>query len=266
MPGAFWLAYVESRAPQRSSWSRLILTFLAGAVSVSGVFAFHHMVEIEEPERVAPLLVYLCTVVGLLEEACKLLAVLLVGWPRRDFREAWDGLACASTAALGFATAENFLYVMGSGEINVLVGRSLSATFAHVAMSGIWGYALGLAKQRQGGLGVVLEAVFWSAVFHGLYDWFLMVGWAPGAVLVFAGLALVFRQRLQESYYTSARRQAPSEVVRECRSCRSLGRQEYVYCPHCGSPERAEKTLCLQCLAECPAEAGVCPACSRPVI
>lgn len=265
MPGAFWLAYVESRSPQPTRWTRLVLTFLAGALSVGGVFLVHHWVYSgSEPAQPGPLLVYLCTVVGLVEESCKLLAVLLVAWPRQDFREAWDGLACASAAALGFATAENFSYVVNSGDAAILLGRSLSATFAHVAMSGMWGYALGLYKQRQVNVLVVLEALFWSAVLHGLYDWFLSLAWMPGALLVFGALILVFRQRLQESYFTSMRRKAPSELVRECTPCRALGRLEYAYCPQCGGQQWGERTVCVVCLGDCAADSSHCPHCQRP--
>ena len=266
MPGAFWLIYVESRSPQPTSWLRLALTFVAGALSVGGVNLFHSLVEVSEPVHPVGLLLYLCSVVGLLEELCKLSAVMLVAWPRRDFREAWDGLSCASSAALGFATAENFTYVLSAGNANILLGRSVSATFAHVAMSGIWGYALGLYRQRQAGPWAVVEAIFWSAVFHGLYDWFLSLPWLPGALLVFGGLIVVFRQRLQESYFTSVRRKAPSEVVRECQSCRTLGRREYSFCPNCGESSWIEPSRCLACLAECSEQADHCPACQRPLL
>jgi RsiW-degrading membrane proteinase PrsW (M82 family) len=266
MPGAFWLAYVESRSPQPTSWQRLGLTFGAGALSVGGVSLFHTWVEVSEPIHPAGLLVYLCTIVGLLEESCKFLAVMLVAWPRRDFREAWDGLACASAAALGFASAENFTYVLSSGNPQILLGRSVSATFAHVAMSGMWGYALGLYRQGQARVSVVLEALFWSAVFHGFYDWFLSVSFVPGALLVFGGLILVFRQRLQESYFTSVRRQAPSQIVRECRGCRTLARREYAFCPQCGDSAWMDPCRCLSCLAECPEASAQCPACQRPLV
>lgn len=265
MPGAFWLAYVESRSPQPTSWPRLLLAFGAGGVSVLGVQLFHSLVEVPEPSNAAGSLVYFCVIVGGLEECCKLLAVMLASWPRRDFREAWDGLGCASSAALGFATAENFTYVLNFGGAEVLVARSLSATFVHVAMAGIWGFALGLRKQKLAGWGTVLEALVWASIFHGLYDWFLTQGWILGALMVFGGLILIFRQRLQEAYFTSSRRQTSSQLVRECRACHGLGRSEYNYCPHCGEQDWEEKRLCLTCLQECPADER-CPHCQRLLI
>lgn len=266
IPGVFWLTYVESRSPQPTIWSRLSLTFLAGACSVFGVWLFHtYVADPPQPDNAVGSLIYFCVVVGALEEGCKMLAVMVAAWPRRDFREAWDGLGCASAAALGFATAENFHYVMNFEDASVLVSRSLSATFVHVAMSGIWGFALGLRKQRQAGWGTVVEALVWASIFHGLYDWCLTQGWTLAALLVFGGLVVIFRQRLQESYFTSSRRRANSQLVRECRACHGLGRSEYEFCPQCGQQDWETQTLCLACLKSC--EVGeACPHCQRRLI
>ncbi len=265
LPGIFWLAYVESRSPQPVIWSRLILTFLAGGLSVFGVQLFHLVYDPAQPENPLASLVFFCVVVGGVEELCKMLAVLVVCWLRRDFREAWDGVGCASAAALGFATAENFHYVMNFEDTSVLLSRSLSATFAHVAMSGIWGFALGLRKQSGIGWGTVLEALVWASIFHGLYDWCLTQGWPWAALLVFGGLVVIFRQRLQESYFTSSRRQTSSQLVRECRACHGLGRSEYRYCPQCGDQDWEAKLLCLTCLKEC-APCDRCPHCQRALL
>ncbi|MBS2039529.1 PrsW family intramembrane metalloprotease [bacterium] len=266
IPGIFWLSFVETRSPQPTIWRRLLLTFGAGACSVLGVRLFHQYVaDPTMPDHPLGSLAYFCVVVGALEESCKMLAVLLAAWPRRDFRETWDGLSCASAAALGFATAENFHYVMNFEDASVLISRSLSATFVHVAMSGIWGFALGLRKQKQAGWGTVLEALAWASIFHGLYDWCLTQGWPMAALLVFGGLALIFRQRLQESYFTSSRRRASSQLVRECRACHGLGRSEYEYCPQCGQQQWEAQTLCLACLKSCQ-ETRTCPHCQRSLI
>ena len=265
LPGVFWLTYVESRSPQPVNWGRLLLTFAAGGCSVFGVELFHRFYDPVQPDNGLASLVFFCVIVGGVEESCKMLAVWIAAWPRRDFREAWDGVGCASAAALGFATAENFHYVLSFQNTSVLLSRSLSATFAHVAMSAIWGFALGLRKQRQAGWGTVAEALIWAAVFHGLYDWCLTQGWPWAALLVFGGLVLLFRQRLQESYLTSSRRRTYSQRVRECRACRGLGRREYRYCPQCGQEEWDEKSLCLVCLQEC-ADGDRCSHCQRGLV
>lgn len=270
MPGLFWLIFVESHAPQRSSWLRILIAFVAGGFSVLGVHAFHALVPLNlgsPPGDPVFSLFYYVLVVGLVEELCKMSAVLLTCWPRRDFREPWDGMACASTAALGFATVENFSYVMNYGDPSILLGRFLLSTVAHVAMSGIWGFALGLCKQSQSRWplsALVWEGLLWSALGHGAYDWFLSMSWIGGGLAVFGGLILVFRQRLQETHLTSLRRKLPSQRVVECPSCRSLYRSDYRYCCHCGQAkaEGAVRAVCLVCLADTQ-EGPQCPSCRR---
>ncbi len=270
MPGLFWLIFVESHAPQRSSWPRLLVAFAAGGLSVLGVYAFHAVVPFNldnPPSDPVGSLFYYVLAVGLLEEVCKMSAVLVTCWPRKDFREPWDGLACASTAALGFATVENFSYVINYGDPSILVGRFLLSTVAHVAMSGIWGFALGLSKQggRKWPLTLLVwEALLWSALGHGAYDWFLSMSWTLGGLAVFGGLILVFRQRLQEAHLTSLRRKWPTQRVVECPPCRSLYRHDYRYCCHCGQEkgEGPARAVCLACLAEA-SDNTECPSCHR---
>jgi RsiW-degrading membrane proteinase PrsW (M82 family) len=236
-----------------------------------GVHAFHALIPFDvgsPPADAVSSLLYYVVVVGLLEELCKMSAVLVTCWPRRDFREPWDGLACASTAALGFATVENFSYVLNYGDPSILLGRFLLSTVAHVAMSGIWGFALGLCKQSGSRLPfslLVWEALLWSAIGHGAYDWFLSMGWMWGGLAVFGGLILIFRQRLQEAHLTSLRRRAPSQRVVECPACRSLYRSNYRYCCHCGQRRDEEKPrmVCLICLADA-CDDPQCSSCQRP--
>lgn len=270
MPGLFWLVYVESRAPQPSRPSRILLTFLAGAFSVQGVFLLNRWTPWDlhrVPETAWDSLFHYVVVVGLVEECCKFLAVWVTCWFRRDFRESWDGLACASSAALGFATAENFVYVMNFGDPSILVGRFLLATIAHVAMSSVWGFALGWVRQG-GAFSLFWEALLWSALAHGLYDWFLHQSLLPAALGVFLGLALVFRQRLQEARLFSSRRRTPTQKVIECGNCHQLLRAEYAFCSHCGSAaEPDSEVVCLNCLTrQTDGHCQTCPGCEKKFV
>jgi len=210
LPGLFWLIYLERRAPQKAPWSRLVVAALGGLISVGLVFGFNRVwpwpALLECPSEPLPCLLYFCLGVGLVEELAKLLGHLPF-WLVTKERTPWSGLLYVSACALGFATIENLKYVLESGEVSVLLGRSVLSTFAHVAMSGMWGYALSQSRST------LLEALFWSAFLHGCYDWFLFQGWWPGAIVVYFGLALVFRQRLQEA---RQRTQNRSRKVREC--------------------------------------------------
>lgn len=265
LPGLFWLIYVESQAPRRSAPLRLAAALMAGAGSAQGVLWLHGALNragwpLEQPAGVWPQLLFFVVGVGLVEESCKLAGAGLLRAVLRPAVQAgvWGGLVDASAVALGFATAENVSYVLGSGKPTILVGRFLLSTFAHVCMSGIWGAALFEARRRPGAL---LASLLWAAALHGAYDWFLTIGWASLALLVYAGLGWLYRLRLQESFYSSAQRQPVSQRVRECGACRTLGRMEYRFCPDCGADEYRQPILCLSCLKPTDSESASCQAC-----
>lgn len=254
LPGAFWLLYVESRAPKASPPVRLGLCLVAGGISTFGVGLFHRYLPWDLSQvPISPGLsfFYFWWVVGALEETCKLLATLVVSWPRRDFCTTWDGLSCASAVALGFATAENVHYVLAYGSPSVLLGRSLLSTFAHVVMSAIWGYALGACKGGELSWLSVGAALLWGALGHGLYDWFLTLGLWPAALATLALMIASFGHRRQEAQLSNRAMLRCSQRVRECRSCRSLHPVGYAYCPFCAQPCRSETpTVCQLCLQQ----------------
>ncbi len=100
--------------------------------------------------------------VALVEEAVKLAPFLLFAYRRREFSGPMDGIVYAVAVALGFATVENAIYANAFGGA-VLVYRAFTSTLAHVAFSGLWGYAFGL---RRRGVPAFAAAV----ALHGAYD------------------------------------------------------------------------------------------------
>ncbi|MCX2818764.1 PrsW family glutamic-type intramembrane protease [Haladaptatus sp. F3-133] len=117
--------------------------------------------------------------VGPVEETVKLTAVYLSGYDSRLFRGAIDGAAYGAFAALGFATAENALYIVGDGIfttspfLGTLVARA-GVGPAHVIWSAIAGYFLGLAKTTPDyTVPVVLKGVIIATALHATYNMFV---------------------------------------------------------------------------------------------
>ncbi len=106
--------------------------------------------------------------VGLVEELSKLLPFLLFAARRREFQGPMDGIVYAVAVALGFATVENALYANAFGE-GVIVYRAFTSTLAHVAFSGLWGYAFGLRRKAA-------PAFAAGVALHGAYDLLLSPG------------------------------------------------------------------------------------------
>lgn len=110
-----------------------------------------------------------------------------------NFNEPLDGMVYMTTAALGFAAGENFIYIVGSyfgvlesaartgaqgGASAAIVGafvitapmRALLSTIGHVAWSGLVGYFL--ARRVLGGrpASVVTVGVLLASVLHASYN------------------------------------------------------------------------------------------------
>lgn len=256
VPGFFWLWYVESHAPARSSRSRLAIGLVGGAASVVLTLGISEALEMAFPwvpglsQSVPGQLVYFVVFVGLVEELSKLASARVLIYGRKDFQEPWDGLSASTCAALGFATAENVKYMLNLGA-GVLVTRSVLSTFGHVLMSGIWGFALGLQKQRGGRRSLlVTEGLLWAAVGHGLYDFFLMIDQATAALAVLLVLWGIFSMRMRETAVESKRHRDLVRPVRECGHCRTLNRESWSFCSQCGHGlDLGGKLYCSGCLA-----------------
>ncbi|PSQ16258.1 hypothetical protein BRD00_11225 [Halobacteriales archaeon QS_8_69_26] len=121
-------------------------------------------------------------VVGPVEEAVKLGAVLLYVYWKDEFDTVIDGAVYGSVAGLAFATIENFWYIFGQllgaeGPLGLVltggvitVSRSLAGP-GHVIWSAIAGYALGLAKfNRAYGLPLIIKGLLIASFLHGLYN------------------------------------------------------------------------------------------------
>lgn len=137
------------------------------------------------------LLLMAFVVVALVEELLKFLVVRIRMMPDPEFDEPMDGIIYAVAAGLGFATAENLVYIFRFGA-TVLIVRVVFSVFLHAGCSGICGYYLGRAKfeperaLRHQALGLSL-----AIGIHGLYDFLVFRRYFWGLILIMALLYLV---------------------------------------------------------------------------
>lgn len=118
--------------------------------------------------------------VALIEEFSKFIFIRFVLYNNRHFNEPFDGIVYAIMVGMGFATAENIVYVMHYGATTGIV-RMFTAVPAHAVFAVLMGYYLGRAKftHRKTFLYSVL-ALAAATVFHGSYDYFWFISFAPG--------------------------------------------------------------------------------------
>lgn len=190
VPALVWVwLFREQDLYEKEPPGALAVTFVAGMLAVIPA------IMLEEPFRMVMetgspvsriLIAFL--VVGLGEEALKLLAVYLSAYRQTEFTEVMDGIIYSITAALGFAAVENMLYTLAFG-IEIAPARALVSSLAHGAFSGLGGYHLGLARfGTDGALWEVVIGLILAAFLHGVYNTLIMLKIAsPVSVILFLG-------------------------------------------------------------------------------
>lgn len=118
--------------------------------------------------------------VALIEEFSKFIFLRFVLYYSRHFNESFDGIVYAIMVGMGFATAENLVYVFQYG-LPTGVLRMFTAVPAHAVFAVLMGYFLGKAKfTHRRNLYYSLLALLSAAIFHGSYDYFWYISFVPG--------------------------------------------------------------------------------------
>jgi len=165
-------------------------------VSLGMSFTLKSLVTINETD-LTQLFFKAFVVVALMEELGKFLFIRGVIFYHADFNEPLDGIVYAVMIGMGFATAENLIYVFfsdGGGGAGIV--RMFTAIPAHAFFAILMGYFMGRAKYAinwsknfiYSFLGL-LVAVF----FHGIYDYFIFISFVPGIwIISFVALFIAF--------------------------------------------------------------------------
>jgi protease PrsW len=171
------LYYYYNRDRHREPWHLVALVFVAGALSTFVAVPLERAGQAwlrSYPSDHAGLdLLRECVLIpGCVEEGVKLLVVLAVVFWRREFDEPIDGLVYGTAAALGFAFAEDWrFYVLEGAD-----WRRVLSAITHPWFSCLWASALGWARFRSTGRGLLLLAggFLASATVHGVYDFLIL--------------------------------------------------------------------------------------------
>lgn len=120
-------------------------------------------------------LLYCIVVIGLAEEAVKLLPVLVILRFTNEINESIDYLIYASLGALGFAFLENILYFDRSG-LTAVKARAMICCVGHMFYTSLIMYGVVLARYRRTGTirCNVLFCFLLASLLHGVYDFFLI--------------------------------------------------------------------------------------------
>ncbi len=113
--------------------------------------------------------------VGLVEEGSKFLFLRGIVYYHRQFNQPFDAIVYSVMVGMGFATAENILYVFNGDGATAIV-RMFTAVPAHAVFAVIMGFFIGEAKVFKTSSGLYSGlALFFAAFVHGYYDYFLFL-------------------------------------------------------------------------------------------
>lgn len=210
--------------------------------------------------------------VGPVEEFFKLLAVWIAIYRRPEFREPLDGIVYATTAALGFATVENILYLGHLGP-QVIVARAVFATPAHVMFASMWGYAMGLARfKREGELRIITAGFLLAALFHGGYDFLVAIHPASARISLIPVMILMgwIISRMIRKFRTDFPFPPLGEgALIVCPNCGAYVLEQENACPRCGfdiSPVEIDgPRFCARCRARVDPCRDTCQRCGAPL-
>ncbi|MCI0337153.1 MAG: PrsW family glutamic-type intramembrane protease [Acidobacteria bacterium] len=263
-PCVLWLWYFSSRSLYKRPAVRVLgVTFLLGALAtipalffnLIGQDIFHSLFGSTQSSHILVLLF----IVGPVEELIKLLVVYFYAYRMQEFDEPLDGVIYSATAALGFASVENIVYLAQNDPMLVLLRGPLSNP-GHALFSAIWGLSLSRAKAAPNlvrkRFPIIASGWLAASVLHSLFDILLVASsrWSIVffAVLVGAMIGLFFwvRSRIRFHSETSPHREGTllMPLRRYCQECGAKGTSG-TRCANCGAfiPEPEELELCPVC-------------------
>ncbi len=109
---------------------------------------------------------------GLLEEFFKWFIIYFLVYNHDEFDEHYDGIVYAVAVSLGFATLENFLYLLTEG-LSVAFIRAVIPVSGHALFGVIMGYYFGLAKfskYKNQQTKMIMWSILLPILIHGTYD------------------------------------------------------------------------------------------------
>jgi RsiW-degrading membrane proteinase PrsW (M82 family) len=193
LPAFFWLWFWLRQDRKNPEPRRLIIaTFVLGILGVPLAIPIERSIELVIPASIVVIVIW-----ALIEELLKYLAAYIGGMHTEAQDEPIDAMVYMLTAALGFAAAENTLFIFnplieGDVFIGILTGniRFISTSLLHVVSSSIVGAAIALSfyKRKK-----VRHEYFWhglalAVVMHAAFNHFIVQSEGIGLFVVFIAL------------------------------------------------------------------------------
>lgn len=172
-PGLALLSYFYLKDQHGSEPISVVLkTFLFGALLVFPIAFIQYVIETES--FVQSEIIHAFFLVGLLEEFFKWFILIYIVYQHVAFDEPYDGVVYGASVSLGFATAENIIFLIANG-LEHAISRSFLPVSSHALFGVIMGFYIGKgkfttkAKRKWLALSLILPFLL-----HGIYDYILL--------------------------------------------------------------------------------------------
>lgn len=147
-------------------------TFLFGALLVFPLMFFQYVLTVEGVFQSQIIEAFISS--SLLEEFFKWFILFFTIYQHVAFDEPYDGIVYGAAVSLGFASAENIIYLISNG-LELAFGRALLPVSSHALFGVIMGYYVGKGKffdsEKRKSLICSLLIPF---LLHGIYDYILI--------------------------------------------------------------------------------------------
>jgi RsiW-degrading membrane proteinase PrsW (M82 family) len=172
-PGVALLCYFYLKDQYESEpISMVFRTFIFGAILVFPIMFIQYVLAVEGVLITEVLKAFFMA--GFLEEFFKWFILFFIAYKHAQFDELYDGIVYGASVSLGFATAENILYLLAHG-VDLAFWRALLPVSTHALLGVIMGFYLGKAKFTKGKVKnqyLVLSLAV-PIVLHGFYDYII---------------------------------------------------------------------------------------------
>jgi len=112
---------------------------------------------------------------GMTEEFFKWALLLLAVYWHKEFDEPFDGIVYGTSVSLGFATAENIMYLMVNGS-EIALNRATMTVSGHALFGVIMGYYISRAKFAQKSKWPwMLMSILIPTFLHGVFNYILLI-------------------------------------------------------------------------------------------
>lgn len=172
-PGLALLSYFYLKDERDAEpFSMVFKTFMFGALLVFPIMFIQHVLETENLINSSVINAFFST--SMLEEFFKWFILFYTVHQHITFDDPYDGIVYGVSVSLGFATAENILYLFALG-IEHAIGRALLPVSSHALFGVIMGYYIGKAKfSKEVSKKWILLSFTVPFLLHGVYDYILI--------------------------------------------------------------------------------------------